>query len=121
LDLLSPPEDSRHNGPALRKLYYSISEVAEVVGVPPHVLRYWETEFSHLRPKKAKGGNRLYQERDIQKLQEIKNLLYEQKFTIAGAKVQLASKHERAHVEAGLIRELTIELREILDLMNRRS
>jgi DNA-binding transcriptional MerR regulator len=68
------------------KLYYSISEVSDLLGVKAHVLRYWETQFKVLRPKKARGGARRYKKRDIEILFDIKQLLYDQRFTIAGAR-----------------------------------
>ncbi len=68
------------------RLYYSISEVSDLIGVKPHVLRYWETQFKMLRPKKGRGGARMYRKRDIEVLFEIKQLLYDQRFTIAGAR-----------------------------------
>lgn len=68
------------------RLYYSISEVSDMVGVKPHVLRYWESQFKMLRPKKGRGGARMYRKRDIEVLFEIKQLLYDQRFTIAGAR-----------------------------------
>ena len=68
------------------RLYYSISEVSDLVGVKPHVLRYWETQFKMLRPKKGRGGARMYRKRDVETLFEIKQLLYDQRFTIAGAR-----------------------------------
>ena len=82
------PSDRR--GPHLRKLYYSIGEVSEQFAVPAHVLRYWEQEFPQLRPKKSKSGNRLYQEKDLRTIERIKNLLYEKRFTIAGARSQIS-------------------------------
>jgi len=68
------------------KLYYSISEVSDLLGVKAHVLRYWETQFKMLRPSKARGGARRYKKRDIEVLFDIKQLLYDQRFTIAGAR-----------------------------------
>jgi len=68
------------------RLYYSISEVSDLVGVKPHVLRYWETQFKMLRPKKGRGGARMYRKRDVEILFEIRQLLYDQRFTIAGAR-----------------------------------
>ena len=68
------------------RLYYSISEVSDMIGVKPHVLRYWESQFKMLRPKKGRGGARMYRKRDIEVLFEIKQLLYDQRFTIAGAR-----------------------------------
>ena len=76
--------------PALpNKLYFRIGEVAKIVGVKPYVLRYWETEFTILRPGKTPSHHRLYRRRDVETLLEIKKLLYEEGFTIAGAKKKL--------------------------------
>jgi len=72
-----------------RKLYYSIGEVSELVDVKPHVLRYWETQFPVLKPKRSRAGNRTYRIRDIKYLLTIKHLLYEKKFTISGARKKL--------------------------------
>ena len=71
------------------RLYYSISEVSDMIGVKAHVLRYWETQFKMLRPKKGRGGARMYKKRDVEILFDIKKLLYEQRFTIAGARRKL--------------------------------
>ncbi|HZE19422.1 MAG TPA: MerR family transcriptional regulator [Candidatus Angelobacter sp.] len=71
------------------RLYYSISEVSDMIGVKPHVLRYWETQFKMLRPKKGRGGARMYRKRDVEILFEVKQLLYENRFTIAGARRKL--------------------------------
>lgn len=69
--------------------YFKIGEVAELVGVEPHVLRYWETQFSQLRPHKARSGHRLYRRREVETLLVIKELLHIQRFTIAGARQAL--------------------------------
>lgn len=71
------------------KLYYRIGEVAEIVGVEPHVLRYWETEFRSIRPSKSAKGQRVYSRRDVEKLMKVKDLLYSHGFTIAGARKRL--------------------------------
>ena len=67
------------------KLYYRIGEVAEIVGVETHVLRYWETEFRSIRPQKSRSGQRVYSRKDVEKLVRVRELLYTQGFTIAGA------------------------------------
>lgn len=72
-----------------KKIYYSIGEVSELVGVPPHVLRYWEEEFSFLRPPKRRTGARAYREQDIARVRRIKTLLYEEGYTIKGARKRL--------------------------------
>lgn len=71
------------------KLYYRIGEVAGIVGVEPHVLRYWETEFRSIRPQKSAKGQRVYSRRDIETLLKVKELLYSHRFTIAGARRKL--------------------------------
>src|SRR5687767_6804606 len=71
------------------KLYYRIGEVAGIVGVEPHVLRYWETEFRSIRPQKSRKGQRIYSRRDVDKLLKVKDLLYTHGFTIAGARKRL--------------------------------
>jgi DNA-binding transcriptional MerR regulator len=72
------------------KLYYKIGEVCAIIGVEAHVLRYWEAEFANLSPPKSKTGHRIYRPGDIELLLRIKKLLYEDGFTIAGARKQLA-------------------------------
>ena len=76
------------------KLYRSISEVSEMLGVKPHVLRYWETQFGMLRPKKNRAGNRMYRPEELRTLQRIKELLYERRFTIAGARRKLLDEQK---------------------------
>ena len=71
------------------KLYYRIGEVSEIVGVEPHVLRYWETEFRSIRPQKSRKGQRIYSRRDVDRLLKVKDLLYTHGFTIAGARRRL--------------------------------
>lgn len=71
------------------KLYYRIGEVAEIVGVEPHVLRFWETEFRSIRPQKSRKGQRIYSRRDVEKLLKVKDLLYTHGFTIAGARKRM--------------------------------
>ena len=71
------------------KLYFKIGEVAQIVGVPAYVLRYWETEFKVLKPQKSRAQQRVYRRRDVETLLKIKHLLYAKKFTIAGARQQL--------------------------------
>jgi len=71
------------------KLYYSISEVAQTTGIKPYVLRFWEKEFGLLKPKKNRAGNRSYQQKDIDLINQIKHLLYEEGYTIEGAKSKL--------------------------------
>src|SRR5436309_14813326 len=75
------------------KIYFKIGEVCELVGVQPHVLRYWETEFPMLSPQQNKSGQRSYRRRDVEMALRIKQLLYNEMFTIAGARKKLQSEH----------------------------
>ena len=78
--------------PKVKKLYYSIGEVSEMTNLKSYVLRYWETEFSQLKPPKNRAGNRTYRQKDIEVILNIKDLLYKKKFTIDGARVVLQEK-----------------------------
>jgi DNA-binding transcriptional MerR regulator len=78
------------------RLYFRIGEVSAITGVPPYVLRYWETEFPVLQPRKSGGGQRLYRKRDVVMLLEIKKLLYQDRYTVAGARRRLAEREDRA-------------------------
>ncbi len=77
------------------KLYFRIGEVAKLAGIKPYVLRFWESEFSGLGPKKSGTGHRLYRRKDVEMVLEIKRLLYEKRFTIEGARKMLESKPKR--------------------------
>ncbi len=78
------------------RLYFRIGEVSAITGVPPYVLRYWESEFPALQPRKSGGGQRLYRKRDVVMLLEIKKLLYQERYTVAGARRRLAEREDRA-------------------------
>lgn len=79
---------------SIKKLYYSISEVSKITAVEQYVLRYWETEFEQLKPQKNRAGNRIYTNKDIQLIMEIKSLLREKKYTIEGARNILGNGQE---------------------------
>jgi len=83
------------------KLYYRIGEVAELVGVEPHVLRYWEREFRSIRPTKSAKGQRVYSRRDVENLLRVRELLYSEGFTIAGAKKKMQRGGEREGEHGG--------------------
>lgn len=87
------------------KLYRSISEVSEMLDVKPHVLRYWETQFSMLRPRKNRAGNRMYRPDEVKLLWRIKELLYERRYTIAGARRTLLDERKESmpQVELGFV------------------
>jgi DNA-binding transcriptional MerR regulator len=81
--------DPSRSGSLPPKLYFRIGEVATLVGVEPHVLRYWEREFRSIRPTKSAKGQRVYSRRDVENLMRVRDLLYSEGFTIAGAKKKL--------------------------------
>lgn len=78
------------------KLYFRIGEVAQIAGVEPYVLRYWETEFPSLAPKKSGTGHRLYRRKEVETILEVKRLLYEKRFTIEGARLYLEQNKKKA-------------------------
>ena len=77
------------------KLYFKIGEVSEITGVKPYVLRYWETEFNIVKPSKTRTNQRLYRRKEVELIIEIKRLLYDEKFTIAGAKKVLMERSRK--------------------------
>ena len=91
-----------------KKKYYKIGEVSRIFDLEPHVLRFWEAEFSTVRPKKDSGNQRLYQRRDLESIARIKKLLYEEKFTIAGARERL-KEMEIAGPESKITSETSYE------------
>jgi DNA-binding transcriptional MerR regulator len=85
----SATERAKAYTPYPDKLFYKIGEVSKIVGVEPYVLRYWETEFSFLKPRKNKSGQRVYIKRDVELLLDIKRLLYQERYTIEGVRKRL--------------------------------
>jgi DNA-binding transcriptional MerR regulator len=77
------------------KLFFRIGEVSHIVGVEPHVLRYWESEFPALTPRKSSSGQRMFRRRDVELLLRIKHLLYDRKFTIEGARRALSERRQQ--------------------------
>ena len=108
------------------KRYYSISQVADMTGLEPYVLRYWEKEFSVLKPKKNKGGTRLYTSRDIELINRIHHLRTKEKLTIAGARSKLMMKgrsEDKAELASRakakrLISQIKVDLQEMLDFFS---
>jgi DNA-binding transcriptional MerR regulator len=101
------------------KRYFTIGEVSELCAVKPHVLRYWEQEFSQLRPIKRRGNWRYYQRNDVILIRQIRSLLYEYGFTIGGAKQHLiaeSSQDDMQHTQQ-LIRQLRLELEAVLEIL----
>lgn len=107
------------------KIYYSISEVSKMTGIKPYVLRFWEKEFTGLKPRKNRAGNRSYKLKDIDTINQIKHLLYNEGFTIEGARSKLkgfkqkkskGSKSKEKVRLRGVLSDLKKELNEILKL-----
>ena len=108
------------------KLYFKIGEVSELLGVEPYVLRYWETEFTALAPKKSGTGHRLYRRKDVELLLRIKHLLYEKKYTIEGARMALQSSPRTSKARTSKLQQelfedplprIRLELVEILEML----
>ena len=107
--------------PIPAKRYFTIGEVSELCQVKPHVLRYWETEFPSLKPVKRRGNRRYYQRHDVLTIRQIRSLLYEQGFTITGARQRLEGEQGRmeASMSAQIVRQVRMELEEVLALLRR--
>ncbi len=105
------------------KRYFTIGEVSDLCAVKPHVLRYWEQEFTQLRPIKRRGNRRYYQRHDVLLIRQIRHLLYEEGFTIGGAKQRLANEKasvgEKVPNTLQAIRTLRAELEEVLGILMR--
>lgn len=104
------------------KRYFRIGEVSALTGIESYVLRYWETEFPKIRPTRSRSGQRLYKKRDIEIILQVKDLLYQKKFTIAGAKKHLQKQHKASkpsdddsqRVMLEQVREELITIRDLL-------
>ena len=113
------------------KVYFRIGEVSQLAQTKPYVLRYWETEFPSLRPSKTHTGHRLYRRKDVETIFQIRRLLYEEGFTIDGARKQLAAntkgqKPEQAHLfkkgaNGAGIKSIQRELESILTMLSRKG
>ena len=102
------------------KLYFKIGEVSEIAGVPPSVLRFWQTEFPRINPKRTPSGQRLYRRVDIELILKIKTLLYEKKFTIQGARQRLKTgQQKKAPAKPMTLDEIRTELIGIRDILNK--
>ena len=101
------------------KRYFRIGEVSRLIGVEPYVLRYWESEFPQIRPRRADSNQRTYQKKDLEIIFEIKRLLYEEKLTIEGVKRRLKKKTQgNEFIDKEAIRHLKNELEAILKILN---
>ena len=101
------------------KRYFTIGEVSDLCAVKPHVLRYWEQEFTQLKPLKRRGNRRYYQRQDVILIRQIRGLLYEQGFTIGGARQRLTSDDAKddSNQSQQIIKQLRMELDEVLDIL----
>lgn len=104
-----------------KKLFYSIGDVSRATGVRPHVLRYWEAEFREISPKKASSGKRLYREKDIAAVQIVKELLYEQKFTVIGARKALKQGRGGGKDSNQILRLIQSDLRGLQEVLGASS
>lgn len=119
------PGSNRELPPIPAKRYFTIGEVAELCDVKPHVLRYWETEFPTLKPVKRRGNRRYYQRQDVLVIRQIRSLLYEEGYTIGGARQRIESEKQapaaaaraRGGVDPAALRELREELESLLLLL----
>ena len=103
------------------KRYFTIGEVSDLCGVKPHVLRYWEQEFSNLKPVKRRGNRRYYQRQDVIVIRQIRSLLYDQGFTIGGARNKLTGEEARTDVTQSqqIVKQLRVELEELMRILRR--
>ena len=113
------PGSNRELPPIPAKRYFTIGEVSELCDVKPHVLRYWETEFPSLEPAKRRGNRRYYQRHDV--VRQIRSLLYEQGYTIGGARLRLdgPDAREESALSNQIIKQVRMELEEVLQLLRR--
>ena len=118
--MLNPGID-KNLPPIPAKRYFTIGEVSELCGVKPHVLRYWEQEFEQLKPVKRRGNRRYYQRGDVIMIRQIRSLLYEQGFTIGGARQQLEGDTAQDDVSRShqIIRQVRTELEQVLHVLKR--
>jgi DNA-binding transcriptional MerR regulator len=103
------------------KRYFTIGEVSELCAVKPHVLRYWEQEFPQLKPVKRRGNRRYYQRQDVIVIRQIRSLLYEEGFTIGGARQRLTGEEAKTDISQSqqIVRQLRMELEEVLKILRR--
>ena len=103
------------------KRYFTIGEVSELCAVKPHVLRYWEQEFPQLKPVKRRGNRRYYQRQDVLIIRQIRSLLYDEGFTIGGARQRLTGDQAKEDVSQSqqIIKQLRIELEQVLKILRR--
>jgi len=114
------PEKTLHNSELPDKLFFKVGEVSTLTGVPAYVLRFWETEFGRIKPKRTPSGQRLYRRTDVELILRIKHLLYDKKFTIQGARQHLktGSKKENRPRPTITLTEIRQELESIQKILS---
>ncbi len=119
--MLDPESSNTELPPIPGKRYFTIGEVSDLCQVKPHVLRYWEQEFPQLKPVKRRGNRRYYQRHDVLMIRQIRSLLYEQGFTIGGARQQMSGEQAKTDTNQSqlIIKQLRTELEEILHILKR--
>ena len=100
------------------KRYFTIGEVSQLCGVKPHVLRYWEQEFSQLKPIKRKGNRRYYQRHDVLLIRQIKELLYDNGYTILGAKQKLNEDESSKQLKKSELKEIETDIIDLIDILD---
>jgi DNA-binding transcriptional MerR regulator len=115
------PGNNEDLPPIPGKRYFTIGEVSDLCAVKPHVLRYWEQEFPQLKPVKRRGNRRYYQRQDVLVIRQIRGLLYDEGFTIGGARQRLTGEEARSDISQSqqIVRQLRAELEEIAKLLRR--
>jgi DNA-binding transcriptional MerR regulator len=114
------------------KLYFKIGEVSKITGVEPYILRYWESEFKLVRPYRTKTNQRLYRKKDVESILKIKTMLYDEKFTIAGAKMKLRETGPKekemekqlplgfsSHKYKDLLKEIKLDIQKLCDILGK--
>src|SRR5690606_42121786 len=117
------PSHNNELPPIPAKRYFTIGEVSELCAVKPHVLRYWEQEFTQLNPVKRRGNRRYYQRQDVTMIRQIRSLLYEQGFTIGGVRLQLMQEVQPAARESNqsFVKRIIDDLEEVLSILKTKS
>ena len=120
------PSHNHELPPIPGKRYFTIGEVSDLCTVKPHVLRYWEQEFPQLNPVKRRGNRRYYQREDVLTIRQIRSLLYDQGYTIGGARQQMISEQEDAQQSAQtesalskpILNDILVQLESVLEILN---
>ena len=120
-----PAPGEQYDLPIARREYFSIGDVCSLTGLRAHVLRYWEEQFPVLRPQKSRGGNRVFQAKDVELILLIKRLLHQERYTVEGARQRLDALQRSGDLapaplgreERALLADMKAELREILDVL----